>query len=66
MYDTTWHSYYVGEPTVVLIGTKPRPKKPAKPAPGDTTKPKPGTTAGADGTGGAEPPTSTSPTAGSA
>jgi len=65
MYDTTWHSYYVGEPTVVLIGTKPRPKKPAKPAPGDTTKPKPGTPAGADGTGGAEPPTSTSPTAGS-
>jgi vancomycin resistance protein YoaR len=66
MYDTTWHSYYVGEPTVVLIGTKPRPKKPAKPAPGDTTKPKTGTPAGADGTGGAEPPTSTSPTAGSA
>ena len=65
MYDTTWHSYYVGEPTVVLIGTKPRPKKPAKPAPGDTTKPKPGTPAGADGTGGAEPPTSTTPTAGS-
>jgi vancomycin resistance protein YoaR len=27
MYDTTWRSYYVGEPTVVRIGTKPRPKK---------------------------------------
>ena len=26
MYDTTWTSYYVGEPTVVRIGTKPRPK----------------------------------------
>jgi vancomycin resistance protein YoaR len=26
MYDTTWRSYYVGEPTVVRIGTKPRPK----------------------------------------
>lgn len=30
MYDTTWRSYYVGEPTVVRIGTKPRPKKHAK------------------------------------
>jgi vancomycin resistance protein YoaR len=26
MYDTTWHSYYVGEPTIVRIGTTPRPK----------------------------------------
>ncbi len=26
MYDTTWRSYYVGEPTVVRLGTKPRPK----------------------------------------
>ena len=26
MYDTTWSSYYVGEPTVVRLGTKPRPK----------------------------------------
>jgi vancomycin resistance protein YoaR len=31
MYDTTWRSYYVGEPTVVRIGTKPRPKERAKP-----------------------------------
>ena len=30
MYDTNWGSYYVGEPTVVRIGTKPRPK-PKKP-----------------------------------
>ena len=30
LYDTTWRSYYVGEPTVVRIGTKPRPKA-AKP-----------------------------------
>jgi hypothetical protein len=30
MYDTTWRSYYVGEPTVVRLGTKPRPK-PAEP-----------------------------------
>ncbi len=26
MYDTTWSSYYVGEPTVVRLGTKPRPE----------------------------------------
>ena len=26
LYDTTWRSYYVGEPTVVRLGTKPRPK----------------------------------------
>ncbi|HET8813221.1 MAG TPA: hypothetical protein VFM67_11540, partial [Gaiella sp.] len=57
--------YYVGEPTVVRIGTEPRPKKPAKPATADTTKPKPGAAAGADATGGTEPPTSTSPTAAS-
>jgi vancomycin resistance protein YoaR len=31
MYDTTWRSYYVGEPTVVRIGTKPRPKEHGKP-----------------------------------
>jgi vancomycin resistance protein YoaR len=35
MYDTTWSSYYVGEPTVVRLGTKTRPKPtpPEKPAP---------------------------------
>ena len=32
MYDTTWSSYYVGEPTVVRIGTKPRPKPKQPPA----------------------------------
>jgi uncharacterized protein YabE (DUF348 family) len=37
MYDTTWRSYYVGEPTVVRIGTKPRPKKHAK-APAEGTR----------------------------
>jgi vancomycin resistance protein YoaR len=31
MYDTSWSSYYVGEPTVVRLGTKPRPK-PKQPA----------------------------------
>jgi len=39
MYDTTWRSYYVGEPTVVRLGTKPRPK-PEEP------KAKPGATDG--------------------
>ena len=33
MYDTTWSSYYVGEPTVVRLGTKPRPKPKPKPPP---------------------------------
>jgi vancomycin resistance protein YoaR len=33
LYNTTWRSYYVGEPTVVRLGTKPRPKpEPSKPA----------------------------------
>jgi hypothetical protein len=32
MYDTTWSSYYVGEPTVVRLGTKPRPKAELPPA----------------------------------
>jgi vancomycin resistance protein YoaR len=40
MYDTSWSSYYVGEPTVVRIGMKPRPKpkKPAAPAEGTAAK----------------------------
>ena len=59
MYDTTWHSYYVGEPTVVRLGTKPRPKKPAKPAPEVTTKS--GAQAGEDAAVGTKPETSTSP-----
>jgi len=48
LYDTTWHSYYVGEPTVVRLGTKPRPKpEQAKPPAagtqtgGTTTEPEP-------------------------
>ena len=39
MYDTTWRSYYVGEPTVVRIGTKPK-KKP-DPLAEDATATKP-------------------------
>jgi vancomycin resistance protein YoaR len=42
MYDTTWRSYYVGEPTIVRIGTKARPKK-QKPPPADETKTTPST-----------------------
>ena len=33
LYDNTWRSYYVGEPSLVRVGTKGPPKKPAaKPA----------------------------------
>jgi vancomycin resistance protein YoaR len=45
MYDTTWRSYYVGEPTVVRLGTKPRPKPEEPKAKGDA-KAKPGATDG--------------------
>ena len=38
MYDTTWRSYYVGEPTVVRLGTKKRPV--IVPRPEDTSKAK--------------------------
>ena len=40
MYDSTWSSYYVGEPTVVRLGTKPRPKEPEKPSAGEKATPK--------------------------
>jgi len=33
LYDDTWRSFYVGEPSLVRVGTKEPPKKPAvKPA----------------------------------
>ena len=35
LYDTTWRSYYVGEPTVVRLGSKVRPKV-TPPPPADT------------------------------
>ena len=35
LYDTTWRSYYVGEPTVVRLGSKLRPKV-TPPPPADT------------------------------
>jgi vancomycin resistance protein YoaR len=35
LYDSTWRSYYVGEPTIVHVGTKkrPKPEEPARPGP---------------------------------
>jgi hypothetical protein len=55
MYDTTWSSYYMGEPTIVRLGTKTRPapadpkadakgdKKPAGPGAGAEDAPAPPT-----------------------
>ncbi len=58
LYNTTWRSYYVGEPTVVRLGTKPRPKveKPAKPAKQTVTD------GGAAAAGGAAKPTESATT----
>jgi hypothetical protein len=33
LHDNTWGSSYVGEPTVIRVGTKPRPKKKPEQAP---------------------------------
>ena len=51
LFDTTWSSYYVAEPRVVVFGTKPKPKpKPKPPPPPPTTTgeepPPPPTTTG--------------------
>jgi vancomycin resistance protein YoaR len=49
LFDTTWSSYYVAEPRVVVVGTKPKPK-PKPPPPPTTTEedepPPPPTTTG--------------------
>jgi hypothetical protein len=40
LYDNTWRSFYVGEPSLVRVGTKEpvkKPVKPKKPAAGDPT-----------------------------
>ena len=37
LYDDVWHSSYRAEPTVLLVGTKPKPK--AKQKPGAAHKP---------------------------
>ena len=54
LYDNTWRSFYVGEPSLVRVGTKAPPKKPKKPGA------KPEATAEKAGTG-ATPPTPTTP-----
>ena len=57
LYDNTWSSFYVGEPSLVRVGTKEPAKKPvAKPADGTKTVDK-----AKKGKGG-KPPTSTTPT----
>jgi vancomycin resistance protein YoaR len=67
MYDTTWRSYYVGEPTIVRFGTTPRPKPKPEPkqakAPateGAHTTPSPGA---ADAAGAGSGTTTTMPAA---
>ncbi len=67
MYDTTWRSYYVGEPTIVRFGTTPRPKpepkqkggKQAKPPAADASRAATPPAAGAD----SAPTTTTTPAA---
>ena len=54
LYDNTWRSFYVGEPSLVRVGTKAPPKKPKKPGA------KPAATVEKAGTR-ATPPTSTTP-----
>ena len=68
LYDNTWRSFYVGEPSLVRVGTKEPPKKPVKPkkaAAGDGTATRrptdPATTTPTDGTGTPNDPTVTSP-----
>jgi uncharacterized protein YabE (DUF348 family) len=53
LYENTWRSAYVGEPTVVRVGTKRPPKKP-KPALGKDGKPEAAAVAG--GPAGVRPP----------
>jgi vancomycin resistance protein YoaR len=45
LYDTTWSSYYVGEPRIVRVGTKPKPKPKAEPAPTEPVTASPSTEA---------------------
>jgi vancomycin resistance protein YoaR len=41
LHENTWNSSYEGEPTVIRVGTKERPKPPPKPPKAEETKPKP-------------------------
>jgi vancomycin resistance protein YoaR len=58
LHDTTWSSFYVAEPRIVHVGTKPKPKaKPKPPPPPTTTEEDEPTTTGEDEP--TEPPTTT-------
>jgi vancomycin resistance protein YoaR len=46
LFDTTWSSYYVAEPRIVVVGTKPKPKPPPPPTTTDEEPPPPPTTTG--------------------
>jgi hypothetical protein len=62
LYDNTWRSFYVGEPSLVRVGTKEpvkKPVKPKKPAAGDPTNPT--TTSPTDPTVTTPDPTTTDP-----
>jgi vancomycin resistance protein YoaR len=63
LYDNTWKSYYVGEPSLVRVGTKKPPKKAvkAKPGTGDPTTTNP--TDPTDPTATTTDPTATTPAA---
>ena len=61
LYETTWRSYYVAEPTVVRIGTKlppppPKKKRPKTEVPPATEPPATETPAGSDAASEAVPP----------
>ena len=58
LHDDVWTSYYRAEPTVVRVGTKPRPEP--KPEPKTTPESQPGTTTTPE-SGQQPPPPSTSP-----
>ena len=58
LHDDTWSSHYVGEPTVILVGTKERPKPPPK----DTTTGTTTTTTTTTTTGTTPTTTGTEPT----
>jgi hypothetical protein len=66
LHDNVWSSSYVGEPTVIRVGTKPRPKKkpeqpPAKGEEAPPTGETPPTTTPTTPTTPADPPVTTAP-----
>jgi hypothetical protein len=63
LYDNTWRSYYVGEPTLVRVGTKApaKKKKPAKKDQATVTTPAMGDAPVGGATSAAKTPTATTP-----